>query len=150
MRSGSPEPVPLARAVSLQLPLFSSYVRAGFPNPADDHNEPDLDLNMLLVRNPTATFLLRVAGESMIEAGIYPDDVVIVDRSLTVQQRDIVVAEVEGEFLIKRFLREDGAVILASENPIFKPLIFSGEQSLSIFGVVTFTLHRHRGRRWKR
>jgi DNA polymerase V len=150
MRSGSPAPVPLEATASLQLPLFSSYVRAGFPNPADDHREADIDLNDLLVRNPVATFLLRVEGESMVDAGIYPEDIVVVDRSLAVQQRDVVVAEVEGEFLIKRFLRESGKIILASENPVFQPLIFTGERELTIFGVVTFTLHRHRARRWKR
>ncbi|HLV97044.1 MAG TPA: translesion error-prone DNA polymerase V autoproteolytic subunit [Ktedonobacterales bacterium] len=149
MRSGS-VPVPFETTSSLQLPLFSSYVRAGFPNPADDHHEPDIDLNTLLVRNPVATFLLRVDGESMIDAGIYPEDLVVVDRSLTVQQRDVVVAEVEGEFLIKRFLRQNGAILLASENPVFRPLIFTPEMDLSIFGVVTFTLHRHRTRRWRR
>jgi DNA polymerase V len=147
MRSGRPIPVPVETSPSLQLPLFSSYVRAGFPNPADDHREPDLDLNELLIRNPAATFLLRVAGESMVDAGIYPDDVVVVDRSLTVQQRDVVVAEVEGEFTIKRFLRQNGSVILASENPAFRPLVFTGEMELEIFGVVAWTLHRHRARR---
>ena len=112
MRASRPVPVSLDTASSLQLPLFSSYVRAGFPNPADDHREADLDLNTFLIRNPPATFLLRVAGESMVDAGIYPDDVVVIDRSLTVQQRDIVVAEVEGEFTIKRFLRESGRIIV--------------------------------------
>lgn len=150
MRSGSPVPVPLEATPSLQLPLFSSYVRAGFPNPADDHLEQRIDLNTLLMPHPDASFLLRVAGESMIDAGIYPEDVVVIDRSLEVQQRDIVVAEVEGEFVIKRFLREHGKIILASENPIFQPLIFTPEMDLSIFGVVTFTLHRHRARRWRR
>ena len=150
MRSGSPVPLPLESASSLQLPLFSSYVRAGFPNPADDHLEQRIDLNDFLTPHPDASFLLRVAGESMIDAGIYPDDVVVIDRSLTVQQRGVVVAEVEGEFLIKRFLREPGKVILASENPVFKPLVFTGEMELTIFGVVTFTLHRHRARRWRK
>ena len=86
----------------------------------------------------------------MINAGIYPQDIVIVDRSLSAQPGDVVVAELEGEFLIKRFLREPGKIILASENPAFRPLVFTSEMDLSIFGVVTFTLHRHRSRRWHR
>lgn len=147
MRASSPVPVPLDAVSSLQIPLFSSYVRAGFPNPADDHREPDIDLNAVLVRNPTATFLLRVAGESMIDAGIYPEDIVVVDRSLEVQQRDVVVAEMEGEFLIKRFLRQNGSIILASENPAFRPLVFTPDRELEIFGVVLWRLHRHRMRR---
>jgi DNA polymerase V len=83
----------------------------------------------------------------MIGAGIYPEDIVVVDRSLSVQQRDVVVAEVEGEFLIKRFLRQNGNIILASENPAFRPLVFMPGMDLEIFGVVTFTLHRHRSKR---
>jgi SOS-response transcriptional repressor LexA len=81
MRASSPAPVPLDTVSSLQLPLFSSYIRAGFPNPADDHVEQDIDLNALLMPHPAASFLLRVAGESMIDAGIYPEDIVVVDRS---------------------------------------------------------------------
>ena len=150
MRSDRPVPVPLKASLSLQLPLFSSYVRAGFPNPADDHIEHRIDLNTLLLPNPEASFLLRVSGESMIDAGIYPEDVVVIDRSLEVQQRDIVVAEIEGEFLIKRFIRQSGRIILAPENPSFRPLVFTPDMELTIFGVVTFTLHRHRARRWRR
>lgn len=150
MRSSNPVPVPLDTALALQLPLFSSYVRAGFPNPADDHIEQRIDLNTLLLPHPDASFLLRVSGESMIDAGIYPDDVVVIDRSLTVQQHDVVVAEVEGEFTIKRFIRQSGRIILAPANPAFQPLIFTPDMELAIFGVVTFTLHRHRARRWRR
>src|SRR5215469_16278737 len=114
-----PRPVPLETCSSFQLPLFSSYVRAGFPNPADDHLEQRIDLNDFLTPHQDASFLLRVAGESMIDAGICPDDVVVIDRSLAVQQRDVVVAEVEGEFLIRRLLSENGKIILASENSLF-------------------------------
>jgi len=150
MRSSKPVPVPFNSVSSLQLPLFSAYVRAGFPNPADDHVEERIDLNALLTPHPDASFLLRVDGESMIDAGIYPGDVVVIDRSLTVVQRDVVVAEVEGEFLIKRFIRQNGRIILASDNPVFRPIEFTGDMELIIFGVVTFTLHRHRERRWRR
>lgn len=143
-------PTPLDSVPLLQLPLFTSYVRAGFPNPADDHFERTLTANDIVIQHPAATFLLQVDGESMIDAGIYPGDYVVVDRSLEVQQRDVVVAEVEGEFTIKRFLRQNGTIVLSPENPAFRPLVFTGEMELSIFGVVTFTLHRHRPVRRRR
>lgn len=116
MRGAAPVPVPFETASALQLPLFSSYVRAGFPNPADDHLEAEIGLQVLLVRNPPAAFLLRVAGESMIGAGIYPEDLVVIDRSLSVQQRG-VVAEVEGEFLIKRFCLSSPLSSFAIDHP---------------------------------
>lgn len=146
MRS-RPIPISLDSVPSLQLPLFSSYIRAGFPNPADDHYERGLTVTDILIRNEPATFLLQVDGESMIGAGIYPDDYVVVDRSLDVQQRDVVVAEVGGEFTIKRFVRQNGLIILSPENSAFDPMVFTPEMDLSIFGVVTFTLHRHRPRK---
>jgi DNA polymerase V len=134
-------------SVPLQLPLFATPVRAGFPNPADDFLEAEIDLNDYLIRNRAATILLRVAGDSMVGAGIYEDDVVVVDCSLEARQHDVVVAEVEGAFTIKRFERHNGAVILRPENPAYQPLVFTPEMELSLVGVVTFTLHRHRGKR---
>lgn len=148
MRS-RPRPFSLNAVPALQLPLFSSYIRAGFPNPADDHFERGLTVSDIIVSNPLATFLLQVDGESMIGAGIYPGDYVVVDRSLEVRHRDVVVAEVDGEFTIKRFLRHNGTIQLAPENPAFRPLIFTAEMEveLTIFGVVIANLHMHRPRR---
>ena len=80
MRASRAVPVPLD-TTAFQLPLFASPVRAGFPNPADDHVEQDRDLNAYLIRNPAASFLLRVVGDSMSGAGIFEDDIVVCDRS---------------------------------------------------------------------
>lgn len=140
-----PAPVPFD-AVPVQLPLFASPVRAGFPNPADDHVEQDIDLNDYLIHNPASSFLLRVAGDSMIQAGIFPGDVVIVDRSLSARQHDVVVAVVEGEFTIKRFERQNGAVLLQPENPAYQPLVITPEVDASVWGVVCWVLHRPKRR----
>lgn len=138
-----PVPVPLETA-RFQLPLFATPVRAGFPNPADDHIEQGIDLNDYLIRTPPATFLLEVAGDSMIGAGIFPGDMVIVDKSLDPQQNDVVIAVVEGEMTIKRMERQNGKVLLKPENPQFDTLVITPEMDASIWGVVTFTLHRLR------
>lgn len=146
MRASCPTPVPL-ETTRFQLPLFASSVRAGFPNPADDHIEQDIDLNDYLIHNPPATFLLHVAGDSMIGAGIFPGDVVIVDKSLAPQPHDVVVAVVEGEFTIKRLERQNGTVRLQPENPSYDALVITPEMDATVWGVVTFTLHRHRAKK---
>jgi DNA polymerase V len=89
------------------VPLVSSKVCAGFPSPADDHIEGVFDLNELLIKNPPATFMVRVAGESMREAHIYPGDLLVVDRSKEARDGSIIVACLDGEFTVKR-LRKKG------------------------------------------
>ena len=86
----------------IKRPLFSSGVSAGFPSPADDYIDRQLDLNELLIKKPAATFFIRVAGDSMIGAGIHHDDILIVDRSLEPANNKIVIAVVDGELTVKR------------------------------------------------
>ena len=86
---------------TLKLPLFVSKVSAGFPSPAQDYVEQTLDLNELCIKRPAATFFVRVEGESMIEAGIFHNDILVVDRSVKPVHGDIVVAQVDGEFTVK-------------------------------------------------
>lgn len=136
-----PLPVPLETA-SFQLPLFASPIHAGWPSPAEDYLEGDLDLNTLLIRNPPATYLLKVEGDSMIGAGIFDGDFVLVDRSLEPQPHHVVVMAVQGEFLIKRYERRDGVIILSPENPAYQPLIVTSEMEVQCFGVVRWVLHR--------
>jgi len=127
----------------LSVPFFLDAVKAGFPSPAADYTDSSLDFNQLLVKNPPATFCLRVAGDSMKEAGIYPGDMVVVNRSLRPCHRDVVVAEVEGEFTLKRLLiRPGGELCLHPENDLYPDLIFSEQQELSIFGVVTAVIRQ--------
>ena len=85
-----------------ELPLFLSKVRAGFPSPADDYLDKKLDLNEHLIKHPTATFFVKVKGDSMIKAGIHSGDILVVDRSLEAKDKRIVIAVVNGEFTVKR------------------------------------------------
>lgn len=135
-------PIPLERRMKLPLPLYSGRVEAGFPSPADDHMERMLDLNEEIVRNPAATFFVRVQGHSMKDAGISPGDILVVDRSLTPADRQIVVAMIDGEFTVKRFRRGKGKVFLEAENPDFKAIEIREEQDMTLWGVVSYIIHK--------
>jgi DNA polymerase V len=137
-------PIPFEKRTSLRLPLVSASVEAGFPSPADDHLERGIDLNEELIRNPAATFLVRVKGESMRDAGIHAGDVLIVDKSLSPTDRKIVVAMIDGNFTVKRFRKRGSQVFLEAENPEFAPIEVTEGQELSIFGVVSYIIHQAR------
>ena len=124
------------------LAFFNATVRAGFPSPAADHSHKRIDLNDHLVRNREATFLFRVRGDSMTGAGIYDGDTLVIDRSLDARHHHIVLAVVNQEFTVKRLYRRAGVVKLLAENPIYPALVFQPDQDLSIWGVVTFNLHK--------
>ena len=124
-------------------PLFLCRIPAGFPSPATDHMEDGLDLNEYLVRHKLASFLFRVQGHSMQNAGIVDGDKVVVDRSIEPQHNQIVIAVVDGEYTIKRLYRKSGSVELRSENPAFKPILFKAESQLEIWGVVVGVVRRY-------
>ncbi len=129
-------------APSLALPLFEHRVAAGFPSPADDHMERRLDLNEFLVKRPTSTFFVRVEGLSMIDAGIRPDDVLVVDRAEEAADGRIVVAAVDGELTVKRLHKKGARMYLMPENPDFRPIEITGETEFVIWGVVTSVIHK--------
>lgn len=137
-------PIPFEKRTSLKLPLVSASVEAGFPSPADDHLERGIDLNEELIRNPAATFLVRVKGESMRDAGIHSGDTLIVDKSVTPSDRQIVVAMIDGEFTVKRFRKVNGRVYLEAANDSFAPIEVSENQELTIWGAVTYIIHQAR------
>lgn len=116
---------------------------AGFPSPADDHLERRLDLNEHLIRHPAATFFLRVEGDSMAGAGILPGDLIVVDKAAPARPGAVIVAELEGEFTVKRLDRSaDGAWCLRAEGPGWPkgPLPFAGE--FRIWGIVVAVVRR--------
>ncbi|MGB2246527.1 MAG: translesion error-prone DNA polymerase V autoproteolytic subunit [Alcanivorax sediminis] len=125
------------------LPLFTEAVRAGFPSPAQGYMEDPLDLNRLCIRQEAATFLLRVEGDSMIDVGIYPGDILVVDRSLEALHGDIVVAAVGGEFTVKELALKPSPRLLP-RNPRYAPIL-PEEGGWELFGVATFALHTLRG-----
>lgn len=124
---------------ALRLPLFSDRVPCGFPSPAQDYEEDRLDLNKLVIKHPSATYFVRVSGDSMIDAGIGDGDLLVVDRALNAQHGDIVVAAVAGEFTVKE-LRTRPLLQLVPHNSRYAPIQFQREEELEIFGVVTFTV----------
>lgn len=125
-----------------KLPLYSSKVRAGFPSPADEFIEAKLDLNELLVKHPAATFFVRVAGDSMINAGINDGDILVVDRGLEPTVGKIVIAAVNGELTVKRLQKDKhGKFLLMPENPDYPPIIVNPESGAHIWGVVTNVIH---------
>mgnify|MGYP005844167307 FL=1 len=125
----------------LNIPLFLDTVPAGFPSPASDYTEETLDLNELCITKPAATYFVRAQGESMIEAGIFHDDVLVVDRSLTARHGDIVIAEFNGELLVKR-LELKPQLRLVPMNKKHAPVIVPEGADLEIFGVVTTAVHK--------
>ena len=127
---------------SVELPYYDTKVQAGFPSPAEDHLEQRLDLNTLVIDNPSATFFVRVAGESMRGIGITDGDILVVDRSIESWENRIVVAVIDSEFTIKRFTKRNGTVVLEAENPDYPSIRITEEIDYSVWGVVCWTLKK--------
>ena len=123
------------------LPLFFSKVHAGFPSPADDFMDNRLNLNDYVITNPRSTYFVKVSGDSMIGAGIFPGDTLIVDRSLSATNNSIVIAMVDSEFMVKRLKRHQGEIYLISENSKYPPIQVK-DPDMIIWGIVTYTIHK--------
>lgn len=123
-------------------PLCLSPVLAGFPSPAEDHAGKSIDLNEQLIKHPAATFFMRIKGHSMNGAGIFDNDLVVVDRSLKPVNQSVVIAVIDGEFTIKRLaLLQGGGIELRPENPDYPVIRLREFQELDIWGVVTDVIH---------
>jgi len=127
---------------SVRCPFFMSAVEAGFPSPAEDYVEGSLDLNKHLIKHPAATFFVKVSGDSMIDAGIYPDDILIVDRSLEAVDKKIVIAVIDGELTVKRLRYRDSLLFLEPENHGYLPIRITEEMAFEVWGVVTNVIHK--------
>ncbi|WP_263069021.1 translesion error-prone DNA polymerase V autoproteolytic subunit [Enterobacter huaxiensis] len=121
----------------MAIPLFSDVVQCGFPSPAADYVEQRIDLNELLIAHPSATYFVKAAGDSMIEGGIHNGDLLVVDSSRTAVHGDIVIAAVDGDFTVKR-LQLRPTIQLNPMNSAYSPIVVSCEDTLDIFGVVTW------------
>lgn len=126
---------------SIKLPLHSSKVSAGFPSPAEDYISERLDLNEYLIKHPAATFLVRATGNSMINAGIHENDILIVDKSLTPANGKIVIVAIDGQLTVKRLQKQHNKFYLMAENPDYPPIEIQEGQETHIWGVVTQVLH---------
>lgn len=127
----------------LRVPLFADPCAAGFPSPAQDYVESELDLNELCIRRRASTFFVRASGSSMQELGLYDGDVMVVDRAEEASQGDIVIAEVNGEFTVKR-LQLQPCLALLPMNPAYSVIY---PQDLQLLGVVTWWFNSTRARR---
>jgi len=134
---------PAEHLQKITLPLFLDRVPCGFPSPAQDYVESRIDLNKLLIAHPSATYFIRVSGHSMSDANVNEGDLLVVDSALTAVDGDIVVAAVDGEFTVKK-LRTHPVLQLVPMNPNYQPITFQDEESLEIFGVVTFIVYAAR------
>ena len=126
-----------------KIPLLTDSVSAGFPSPADDHIEENIDLNEHLISNPFSTFFLRVKGESMINAGIKDKDLIIVDKSLIARPGNIIIAMIDGEFTIKRLSIKNDELYLKAENHNYPDFRFKNHINVQIWGVVIYSIHSY-------
>jgi len=125
---------------TIGLPLYSDAVPAGFPSPATDYCERQLDLNELCVKKPAATYFVRAQGDSMIGAGIFPGDVIVVDRSIEAAHGDIVIVAFNGELTIKRLETKPFSRLVPMNNQ-YDPVDIPEDSDLEIFGVATNVIH---------
>ena len=124
----------------LKFPYINEGVSAGFPSPAADFMENNIDLNKELSENPLATFYIKVKGNSMIDAGINDKDVLVVDRSLEPQNNKIAICFIDGEFTVKRIKLEKDCLFLMPENSNYEPIKVTEENQLVIWGIVTYVI----------
>ncbi len=129
------------RSTKRRQPIFIATVPAGFPSPAADYEEGKLDLNRHLIRNPAATFFVRVTGESMLKAGIHSGDLLVVDRSIEPRDKNVVIAVVNGELTVKRIRMRRNKLTLVAENDAYRSQEIDEEMEFEVWGVVTNVIH---------
>ncbi|OHB58511.1 MAG: peptidase S24 [Planctomycetes bacterium RBG_13_44_8b] len=122
-------------------PIFMAKVPAGFPSPAADYEEDKLDLNRHLIKNPPATFFVRVTGDSMVKAGIHDGDLLVVDRSIEPKDKNVVIAVVNGELTVKRIRIRKNKLTLEAENENYQSREINEEMEFEVWGVVTNVIH---------
>ena len=128
--------------MNLLLPFYIHKAGAGFPSPATDYIEEDIDLNIHLIKNAPATFVIRVQGKSMSNVGIYDGDLLIVDKSLKPKNLSIVIANVNDELVVKSFIKEKDIQFLSSGSKNFDDkIIINPNSDIFIWGVVTYVIH---------
>ena len=130
-------PVPVIQVDPVWAQQTLGTVQCGFPSPAEDHAIERVDLNKVLIKHPQATFLMRVRGDSMREAGIDDGDVVLVDRAIKATHGHVVVAVVDGEFTVKRLWQRGRNVKLQPANPTYPDILPRDGQTIEVWGVVT-------------
>ena len=128
--------------MKLTVPFYLNKAGAGFPSPATDYIEEDIDLNIHLIKNVPATFVIRVQGKSMTDVGIYDGDLLVVDKSLKPKNFSTVVANVHDELVVKNFVKtKDEQFLTSGSKQIEDKIIINNESDILIWGVVTYVIH---------
>ena len=128
--------------MKLTVPFYIHKAGAGFPSPATDYIEEDIDLNIHLIKNVPATFIIRVQGKSMIDIGINDGDLLVLDKSLIHKNFSTVIANVHDELVVKNFVKEEGKKFLTSGSKKFEDrILINEEEDIFIWGVVTYVIH---------
>lgn len=128
-------------ALNSKIPLMSSKARAGFPSPAEDYIERSINLHDELVHHPASTFFVRVSGDSMKDAGILEDDLLVIDRSLEPANGQIIMAILNGEFTVKYFYKTAQTIELVPANSNYPTILIRSEDEFEVWGVVTHAVH---------
>ena len=129
--------------IARTVPLMAALAECGFPSPADDYLDKPLDFNELLIANAPATFVVRIAGDSMTGIGIFAGDLGVVNRAGRVADGTVVLALVDGEFTIKNYRKRGGRVWLQGANPLYRDIEILEGMSFEVWGVVTHTIRTH-------
>ncbi len=125
-------------------PIIDGYVAAGFPSPAGDYIDSELNLKTLLMRNESSTFYVQVVGRSMVDVNIFDGDILVVDKSLDPSTDSILVCFIDGEFTVKKVSKIGKEFFLIPANPEFKPIKIEEGSDFRLWGVVTFVIHKLR------
>ena len=131
----------IIKNTQINTPVFLDKISAGFPSPATDYMENKLDLNEYLIKHPAATFIVKTSGSSMINADIYSGDLLIVDRSITPKNNNIVIASIFGDLTVKKIKKKDKLFFLVSANDDYPSIEVKEEMECFIWGVVTYIIH---------
>jgi DNA polymerase V len=137
------KPIMCEARTPVVVPLVGGQVSAGFPSPAADYLDHPLDFNELLIAHPAATFAVRVAGDSMIDVGIFPGDIAVVDRALTAADGSIILGILDGDFTIKRYRCRSGKFWLEPANRAYQPMLLTEDCQFEVWGVVRYTIRCH-------
>ena len=128
--------------MKLTVPFYLHKAGAGFPSPATDYIEEDIDLNLHLIKNVPATFVIRVQGKSMTDVGVNDGDILVVDKSLKPRNFSTVIANIHDELVVKSFIKEGNKQFLTSESKNFEDrILINEEEDIFIWGVVTYVIH---------
>ena len=125
------------------IPIYLCKVEAGFPSPADNYVEQQLDIKKYLIKNPEATFFVKATGESMSDIGIFPGDILVVDKSIKPKHNSIIIISIDGELTVKRLMEnyEKKYFYLQSENSKYPNINIKSEEDITIWGVVIYSIH---------